>query len=489
MKPDCPDAAPEPSQVSDINTARDRGDVRLLGQRTLRTSHVVAQALAIGPIASVSLVGYLVGAEAGSAAPLVALIAMGGALCLGWTVSLYARRYAGAGAVYEYVALTQGKTLGVVTAGLVLATALLVGSPLIFVFTGLLVEGFTEAHLGFDVAWWTGGAAAALLVFALVYLGVRLSVTAQLVLTALSALPFVIFAVATIASGGESGNTLRVFSASAPGHGDVLPALLLATLLFGGFEAAAALGEEARLPTRSIPRSILLTITLAGLFYLLMIYAATIGFGPDAAVQGWSQGPGALSALADRYVGSPTGTLMELAVIIDLVAVAVALANAVSRLAFVLARDRLLPACLAAVSRHETPVGGLALVTTANFLGLAAAVPFREKFDLIALLAVAAALPPVFTYVVLSLGATRFLREKPGIPWRWAVLVAGLATPLLGGYGTLVPFPTGLPRWGVWLAVGLLLVNFAWVAYLRACRQDELRQAASYALVSVDTVG
>jgi amino acid transporter len=80
-----------------------------LGERNLTTIHAVAQALAIGPMFSVALV--LGGVSnpvtgAGFNATLSVLLAGLGVLAIGYVLSMHARRYSGAGAVYEY--LTHG---------------------------------------------------------------------------------------------------------------------------------------------------------------------------------------------------------------------------------------------------------------------------------------------------------------------------------------------------------------------------------------------
>ncbi len=57
---------------------------------------------------------------------------------------------------------------------------------------------------------------------------------------------------------------------------------LFAVSLFIGFETAAALGEEARLPRRSIPVAMIASIMLCAGFDLLVMYAGAIGFGKSA---------------------------------------------------------------------------------------------------------------------------------------------------------------------------------------------------------------
>ena len=79
----------------------------------------------------------------------------------------------------------------------------------------------------------------------------------------------------------DARNTPRVFI---PADGNVLPAfqgMVFCLLAFIGFEAAAPLGEESREPRSTIPRAIILSCLLIGLFYVFCYYAATVFFGPD----------------------------------------------------------------------------------------------------------------------------------------------------------------------------------------------------------------
>ena len=76
-------------------------------------------------------------------------------------------------------------------------------------------------------------------------------------------------------------NTLSVF---VPGEDGVKPAfqgMIFCLLAFIGFEAAAPLGEETREPRRTIPRAVIWSAILVGLFYVFCYYAATVFFGPD----------------------------------------------------------------------------------------------------------------------------------------------------------------------------------------------------------------
>ena len=72
-----------------------------LGERRLSTLDAVAQSLAIGPIFSGVFLTFLIVIQAGWNTLLSVVLGSIGVLCLGWVVSVYARRYSGAGAIYE----------------------------------------------------------------------------------------------------------------------------------------------------------------------------------------------------------------------------------------------------------------------------------------------------------------------------------------------------------------------------------------------------
>ena len=99
-----------------------------LGKKNLSTIHAVAQALAIGPMFSVALVlGGVSRPDIGAGwnAALAVLLAGLGVVAIAYTISLYARKYAGAGAVYEYLTHGAHPWVGVLPSGI-----FFVGAPL-----------------------------------------------------------------------------------------------------------------------------------------------------------------------------------------------------------------------------------------------------------------------------------------------------------------------------------------------------------------------
>ena len=104
-----------------------------LGERKLTTIHAIGQSLAIGPMFSAGLLTGLVASYAGFSTPLSVLLGTIGAICLGYVISLFARRYSGAGAMYEYLVHGAHPSVGVFGAGIYGVGILFLGGGGVFI--------------------------------------------------------------------------------------------------------------------------------------------------------------------------------------------------------------------------------------------------------------------------------------------------------------------------------------------------------------------
>ena len=370
--------------MSQAETGAGDGTTGSLGQKNLTTMHAVAQALAIGPMFSVALIlGGVSRPDIGAGwnAALAVLLAGLGVVAIAYTISLYARKYAGAGAVYEYLTHGAHPWVGVFTAGFFFIGALFLGGGGIYLGLGILSDDFWKAHISDSgPAWWIWGMIALAIVLVLNYFGVRLAIRAMLTFAAVSFVPMLILALVIIVKGGESGNTLTMFD---PGQtslfgitgGGVLGGILLGILLFVGFEAAASIGEESEDPHRSIPRA------LIGRSRRRRRSSSSC---PTRSRSATARTRSARAPGRSRRTPSATwrrstsahwyATLLEIVVILDAMALALAICVMIGRGFFALGRDGLLPSVFAKTSRHDTPwvgnlmvaVGGIGLVLLAS---------------------------------------------------------------------------------------------------------------------------
>jgi amino acid transporter len=445
-----------------------------LGRPVLTTVDAIAQSLAIGPIFSAAFVAFLIAAAAAGAAPLATLIGAVGVLSVGWVITLYARRYAGAGAMYDYLR-RMNPTLGLFGAGLYFIGTLVLDCG------GYLVIGFLSTqifqnYLHLNIPAWVNALIAAAVLFTVNHRGVRLTTRLQLTLSALASLPLLLLAMVIIARGGDSGNTLQVLNPTLVPLPGLFGGVLFAITLFIGFETSASLGEETANPRRSIPRAVIGTVLITTAFYLLMIYATDIGFGINHTDK-WDLV--ALDTLATRYVGSWLAILVDIAILFDALAVMSAFMATTSRGYFALARHGLLPSPLAQMSRFRTPLGGNLLVLVAALITIIGTAVSRID------------IPTIFTnmtllgsllieaiYIVLALAAIRMLLEEPGKWWRWLILLVAIVTPLLGIYGSVAPFPAYPGNLGVFGAIAGAALAGAWTLIVMIALPKRLAAAS-----------
>lgn len=485
-----------------------------LGEKNLTTVHAVAQSLAIGPMFSVALIlGGISRPDIGAGwnAALAVLLATLGVLAIGYVVALFARRFAGAGAVYEYLTHGAHPWLGVLVAGFFFIGVLFLGGGGIYLGLGILTDGFWKAHVSSSgPAWWVWGMLALALVLFLNYIGVRVAVRAMLTFAVVSFVPMLVLGIVILAKGGEGGITFSMFN---PGEtsllgiagGGVLGGVLLGILLFVGFEAAASIGEESHDPHRSIPRAVLWSIGAAGAFYVFMAFAFSIGYGKAAVAKGaWAFSPGPVSELATKYVGSWYATILELVVILDALALALAICVVVGRGFFALGRDGLLPRVFAKTSRYDTPwvgnlvvaVGGIGLVLLVWLASYGSRfvipdptgklVPLfpNDQFATFIMSATVGSFAVELVYLILAVVAFRLVAEAGNRWWQYAIVAIAVATPLLGFYGALDPAPHDRTNYNweaMYWTLGLIVIALVWFAIVLVTRRAQVDNAAAHA--------
>ncbi|HEY0387595.1 MAG TPA: APC family permease [Gaiellales bacterium] len=478
--------------MSDVASERTTGGE--LGERRLGTIHAVAQALAIGPMFSTAIVLGFVSAPvtgAGFNTAISVLVAGLGVLAIAYSISLFARQYQGAGAVYEYLVRGAHPAVGILTAGVFFMGTLFLGGGGIYLGLGILTHDFWVAHISTSTvpAWWLLALLFLGLVVVLNYIGVRIAIGAMLTFAALSFTPMIILAVAIIVQGN---NSIDIFNPGTTSTHTVFNGVMLGILLFVGFEAAASLGEESHDPARSIPRALIGTVAASAAFYVVMAYAISVGLGKAAIDKGAWLDPTALDGLATKYVGSWFATIIDLVVILDATALALAICVTIGRGYFALGRDGLLPRFFAKTSRHNTPwVGNLVVVIGGGVLMLVGLYSHTldrfglpREFAAFFVAATAGSFAVELVYLIVAGAAIGLLVRRNGQWWQYLIVLVAVATPVLGFYGALNPQPhdtTNLNWLAAYWALGVVVLSVVWFAAVRLLRPAEVANAAAYA--------
>jgi len=462
-----------------------------LGERKLTTIHAIGQSLAIGPMFSAGLLTGLIASVAGFSTPLAVLLGTIGAICLGYVVSLFARRYSGAGAIYEYLVHGAHPGVGVFGAGIYGMGVLFLGGGGVFIANGFLSQAFlTDIHV--HVAWWIPSIVILGIAVGLNHVGVRVAIQGVLALAAVSMVPFLILAITIIAKGGANGNTLSVFTTSHSSTNDVFHGILFAVTLFIGFEAAASIGEEAKDPHKAIPVALIGSVALAGLFFLIVTYAGAIGFGVKGAATLWPGDASPMGSLAQQYDGHWLSVLIDAVVMLDSISVALAFTVAGSRVFFALGRDGLLPAFTKATSRHDTPLGGNLIILGAGAIAiilggvttLGNLVKLPNNIEAFQISAGVGSFLIEAVYAMLALAAFRIIWggwTSVARLWRLLVAIVGVATPVLAYYGSLHPFPPYPGDLSLIIAGVCAVIVGLWFLYMQARHPERVANAAGRA--------
>jgi len=315
------------------------GMTEVLFQSITHMAPAVATALSIGAATSF----------AGGITPLAVVFAMIAVLFTAFSMAELARHLPSAGGMYTYVGRGLGSFFGWLVAwGFALAEPLVM--PLLLGGFGFYGAIFLSAYLGIDFQYaWVGLAVlCGLVVWWLTYRGIALSTRAGVVLGIIEVVIFLLISTLLIVNADE--NTLSVFI---PGDEGVKPAfqgMIFCLLAFIGFEAAAPLGEETREPRRTIPRAVIWSAILVGLFYIFNYYAATVFFGPDRMIEFYTFNEGdPWGFMAEEVLPGIGGLLIVFAILNSSLANANAGATAATRSLFAMGRASLLPRFFAAV--------------------------------------------------------------------------------------------------------------------------------------------
>jgi amino acid transporter len=453
-----------------------------LDRRNLGPMQVFAQSVSgAAPAAAMAVIPAIVAANAGSATIWSLAIATGLALLVAGCIGQFTRRMAAAGSLYSLTA----KGLGARPA-LLCGTGLMTGYALLGMgsLTGAAMQ--TAALLArLDLPAADSPAVAAVLVVLLAGLvaactvrGVRLSAGVVLLVEALSiTLMLVVFGVLLV-SHGIAPDTRQLSPSTGPGVGGVVAGVLPALGAFIGFEAAAAMGVEARRPFRTIPRAVRSTAALTGVLSLLAAYTQVAGF---AAV------PGGLAGQTEPVRTLAAGeqlpwlsALLDVGLATSFLACAVATTTSLARLLFTMGREGVLPPVLGTAHRRfRTPhvaiaaaLPVLAVVPVLLFAG--GLTPARALVPLL----VTSALGYLVAYLLVCLAAPVFLHRigelTPGAVLATCVIVPVLLVVLAAFVSTAPVSVAAL------VTAGVLLVAGGRYLWLRACHPERLAAVGAH---------
>jgi amino acid transporter len=244
--------------------------------------------------------------------------------------------------------------------------------------------------------------------------------------------------------------------------------MVLAIFSFVGFESATALGSEAREPLKTIPRAVIRSALLVGVFFLVCSYGEVLGFQGSSTDFGQSTAP--LQYLADQAGISIVGRIINWGVLVSMFACTLGCIIAAARVLMLMAHHGLVHRSLSKThARRETPgaagfVAGLLSFLPVAFLawrGTSAA----DIYAYMGTLSVYGFLT-IYTLVAIAMPIHLVRRARLG-PGAILLSVCATSVMLFGLVGSVYPQPPAPIRYFPYIYLAYIIGGMLWYAICR----------------------
>ena len=430
-----------------------------------------------------------VAAVAGGSTPLAFLLGGIACLALAFVVIGFTRRMATAGYAYTYASRSLGTSAGF------LAGWLYFFGFICFVPMTMSAVGYLAADLlGVNPKLWILFFFIGMVLFVVLStIKIKVTTRVQLIVGIVTIAVILLVDLVTTAKGGINGQAPSAFTfqhTNSGGFNGVFYGIIFGVTSYIGFETAADFGEETANPRRNIPIAVIVATLFAIVLYLWTTYSITIGFGVNNGAK-MAIDPVLLKTTAVTYVGSFTGTLVEIGGMLAAFIVCVACATAAARTLFAMGREGVLPAAFGRTHpRFQTPVTATIAVTVlAILMGLLMGYPlsddlFGAPFSNYYFWATTGTLLIIVVYIMLCLGGIAYF-WKTRDTRNWNPLLH-VVVPLIGAvvfgaalYGSIHPTPPGILKYTPYVALVWLVIGLGVLVYVRTTRPDKVAQIGS----------
>jgi len=393
----------------------------------------------LAPFVTIPLVFTL----SGNGTWLAFALAMAAIFPVAWCVGRFARYSASPGSLYSYVAMILPPWLAAAAAWSLLLAYVATSAANIggfYHYSGVMLRNDT-------------GHVAPVLLLATIAVGipmwiawrdVKISARLMLSIEIVSVTLIVIVLVLVQARHGPHGDPDQFHLRGMTGSG-LREGLVLALFSFVGFESATALGSEARDPLKTIPRAVILSSVLTGLFFMMCAFIEVLGLRMGRQDLGTSADP--MHVLA-AVGGVPLlGPLIDAGALVSMFSGTLACLTAAARVLLLMSHNGLAHGSLGKThARNRTPAGAIVVTGLAAFLPVAfLAAKGTSGLDVYGWLGTLATYGFVVSYGLVCFALPGYLRDHHGVV-NWATTTIpwiGCAAMGFALVGNLYPVPGG----------------------------------------------
>jgi amino acid transporter len=444
-----------------------------LKSHCLSFGEVLAQSFAVIAPTTIpaSNVGLIV-ALSGNGTWLSMVIGLMGLVFVSININQFASRSASPGSLYSYIVKGLGPTAGVICGwSLVLAYLFTAMSVLCGFanFSGVLIGHFgihpssiTLLALGAGIAWYAG------------YRDIQLSAVAMLWMEGISIALIAVLCVIIWAHHGFALDMPQI-TLSGVKPGNLATGLVLVMFAFSGFESATTLGDEAKSPLKTIPRSVLGSVILAGLFFICTTYIEVLAFRNSGVDITHAEEP--LGYLSQQIGLGWLGQLVGLCALASFFACVLGSINPAARIFFLMARHGLFHAKLGDThTSNKTPYIAITMCSFLTFFIPTVMALFNIKlFDSMGYLGAIASFGFVTVYILISIAAPIYLYNIGQLRQRdivFSLIAIGfMFIPLLGSVGipgsSMFPVPEAPYNIFPYLFIIYIAIACGWFIFQR----------------------
>ncbi|MGI0492487.1 APC family permease [Alkalinema pantanalense CENA528] len=431
--------------TSEIRLSQGGHSTHGLKPNCLSFSEVLAQSFAVIAPTTIpaSNLGLIV-ALAGNGTWLSFLLGLIGLMLVSFNINQFASRSASPGSLYTYIVKGLGPTAGVICGWSLVLAYLFTGmsvlcgfanfSSAIFAHLGLYPSSITLLAIGAAIAWYAA------------YRDIQLSAMAMLWLEGLSILLILILGIIIWAHNGFAVD-LHQLTLQGVTPGSIAMGLVLVMFGFSGFESATSLGDEAKNPLRTIPKAVLGSALMAGLFFIFTSYIEILGFHSAGIDITKAEEP--LTLLSQQAGVGFLGDLVALGALCSFFACVLGSINPAARIFFTMARHGLFHASIGrAHSANRTPHVAVSICSFLMFLVPAIMMLFNIKlFESMGYLGAICSYGFLTVYILISIAAPVYLKKIHQLQPHHLVVsllaIGFMMIPVIGSIG--IPGSTWFP--------------------------------------------
>jgi len=312
--------------------------------------------------------------------------------------------------------------------------------------------------------------------FVLAYKDIKISTLVMLGLEAFSC--FFILILCLIVIGHHPAPDPVQFSFDGVSLSNLGMGVVVAIFSLVGFESSTAFGEEAINPLKTIPRSIVWSLVITGLFFIFVSYTEVLGTHGYKDSLDKIDAP--LNVLAETYNVPFLSPLLSAGAMFSFFALASSCMNAGARVMFAMGRHQFFHiSTSAAHEQHGTPhvalgVMAVAMLVVVTLCRYAFGFEVLDEFNDAGTMG---AFGFLGAYFLITLAAPVFVKKRGELKGKdIAVCAAALVLMLIPAIGSVYPVPDPPVRYFPYIFLGYLGIGVARVLWLRMRAPERLRR-------------